>query len=82
MINDFKDNCNENKNILFLQEEIICENKDCSDFIHFKNYRNYTDIQKCKNYYKKKNLEIENIVDEKLIEKCDFCQKNLNYFSR
>ena len=79
-INEFDDKCVENKNRIYLKEEIRCENEDCLNFSKIKEYENYTDIKKCQNEIKEENFEvIKKDIENITIDKCEYCQKSLNF---
>ena len=64
------------------KEKIECENIECINFIKKKEFKNFTNIIKCKNNFNnnlKENI-VEKFKDITEINNCEFCQKGLKYF--
>ena len=82
-VNKFIDFCSEDKHVFFLKDEkIICENDSCFNFTKIQNFVNSTNSYICENSYefrKNKNI-VQKYEDISITYKCEYCQKELNYF--
>ena len=81
-VSEYENICSKKKDNLIQEEKIICEDKiKCMNFTKIINSTNSTQINKCNSYYEKKETNKVSHHDKDFLkEKCEFCQKKLNYY--